>query len=357
MSLNILRFFFWFFMLFLSLSQSFAYTLTTIDQNILDSVMPKFYTLIDRGNKDTAGVIIEKIDDIEASGQSERVIRMLGYISDNIELKYTVGKYIVAYTSTPVLHTPDFKAQFGGSDGMTLNFDSYGEIDALEYVALENTVFELKRELDNDIYEVITDDYPVENMLYIHKNFVSDIKRVEPEARVSDLPSKEEILKRLKSIEGKDYVWGGNDPNGIPKILELYAPNSEISSVKKMQWQLEWVDCSGLIYWATDGYTPRNTSWIVDYWETLDIVGKSLEEITPMLEPLDIIVWRGHMLVVYDEDYTIESTVSPNGGLAPGVQIRKIEDSLWEVLQERFPVNHYYLSAHSSPFVIVRWID
>ena len=82
------------------------------------------------------------------------------------------------------------------------------------------------------------------------------------------------------------------------------------------QWQLTGVDCSGLIYWASNGYTPRNTSWLVDYGTPLDIGGKSLNQIIPMLEPLDIIVWRGHMMVLYDDDHTIESTVSANGDLA-----------------------------------------
>lgn len=62
------------------------------------------------------------------------------------------------------------------------------------------------------------------------------------------------------------------------------------------------------------------------------------------------------MLVVYDETHTIESTVSPNGDLAPGVQIREMSDSLAEVLQERTPTNNYNSSTAEKPFVIIRWI-
>jgi len=105
-------------------------------------------------------------------------------------------------------------------------------------------------------------------------------------------------------------VWGGNDPYGISKMLQIYPPAAEIHALKRQQWQLEGVDCSGLIYSATSGYTPRNTSWLVDYGTSLDIAGKNLNQIIPMLEPLDIIVWRGHMLVVYSETETIESAVS-----------------------------------------------
>ena len=40
------------------------------------------------------------------------------------------------------------------------------------------------------------------------------------------------------------------------------------------------------------------------------IAGKTLSQIKTTLKPLDIIVWRGHMMVVYDENHTIESAVS-----------------------------------------------
>ncbi len=39
-------------------------------------------------------------------------------------------------------------------------------------VAMKDTVFELETDLGNGIYHVSTKDYPVENDLYIHKDFV-----------------------------------------------------------------------------------------------------------------------------------------------------------------------------------------
>ena len=350
-----MRIFLWIFLLILSFPQALAYELTERDKVLVDGVIPKFYALIDKWDEDTAGMVLDRVDNILEKPQTERIKVILNYLSHNISEKYEVGKYFIAESPTPLLYTPDFKAQFGWADGLTLNFDSYGEIDALEMVALTGTVFEMKQDMGNGIYQVSTKDYPVENPLYIHKNFVGKYSRVEPEARERNLPSKQEILKRLKSIEGRDYVWGGNDPDGIPEMLELYTPASKISKLKQEQWQLTWLDCSGLIYWATDGYTPRNTSWLIEYGASLDIEWKTLEEIIPLLEPLDIIVWKGHMLVVYDEEHTIESTVSPNGNLAPGVQIRDIEDSLGNVIQKRTPVNNYKNSIAESPFVIMRW--
>ena len=55
---------------------------------------------------------------------------------------------------------------------MSLNFDSYGEIDALEFVAFSGTVFEVEEELEQQIIKVSTQEYPVENPLYIHSDFV-----------------------------------------------------------------------------------------------------------------------------------------------------------------------------------------
>lgn len=352
-----MRILLWLIVMILSFSEALAYELTQRDKTLADNILPKFYSVIDRGDARTAAVILDRIDAIAKTQESDRILGIIEYIVSDIELKYDVAKYVVAKSSTPVLYTPDFTTQFGWADGVSLNFDRYWEIDALEMVAMKDTVFELETDLGNGIYHVSTKDYPVENDLYIHKDFVWKSMRIEPNARISTLPSPEKILERLKSIEGKDYVWGGNDPDGIPEMLELYTPSSEISQLKQDQWKLTGVDCSGLIYWATDGYTPRNTSWLVDYGTSLNIAWKSLQEIVPMLQPLDIIVWRGHMLVVYDEDHTIESTVSSNGPLAPGVQIRKIEDSLGQIMQKRVPVNNYYASSHSSPFVIVRWIE
>lgn len=351
-----MRFFIILLTFLLSISQAFAYELSSNDKNLLNQVMPKFYAIIDRGERDTAWIILERIEELEEKQQTERILEILDFIYRDIETKYSVGKYIVTTSATPVLGSPDFKAQFGWTDGVTLNFDRFWEIDAVEFIAFENTVFELKNTLGNNIYEVATADYPVENALYIHKNFVWDISRVEPDARLRILPSKEKILENLISMQWSDYVWGGNDPKGIPQILEIYPPAAEINALKSQQWQLEWVDCSGLIYAATDGYTPRNTSWLVNYWEALDIADKNLDQIIPMLEPLDIIVWRGHMLVVYSETETIESAVSfTDSKLKPWVQIRDIQDSLWEIMQSRVPVNNYYASSHSRPFVIVRW--
>jgi len=336
-------------------TQSSAYELQDADNKIIWILETKVFSFIDDRWGQTAWMLLDKIDIIQTQEKTERVLALFEALWDSIEKKYNVWKYVVASIDTPVLYSSDFAAQFGWSDGVTLNYDTYWEIDAVEYVAFPGTVFSVEHEFSNNILKVTTDNYPVTNDLYIHKSFVSDTSRIKAESRVANLPAKEEILQNLRSIDGADYVWGGNSPEGIPKLLDLYVPAWNISFQTEKDWQLTGVDCSGLIYWATDGYTSRNTSWLVQDDNRLDIAWKTLTEITSMLEPLDVIVWRGHMMVVLDDEHTIESAVSfSDSSLKPWVQIRKISDSLWEVMQSKAPVNNYGDVAWGQ-FVVLRW--
>ena len=52
----------------MSFSQAFTYEMSLEDQALLNAVMPKFYEVIHRGGDNTAGVILEKIDEIQKQG-------------------------------------------------------------------------------------------------------------------------------------------------------------------------------------------------------------------------------------------------------------------------------------------------
>ncbi len=78
-----------------------------------DNILPKFYSVIDRGDARTAAVILDRIDAIAETQESDRILGIIEYIVSDIELKYDVAKYVVAKSSTPVLYTPDFTTQFG----------------------------------------------------------------------------------------------------------------------------------------------------------------------------------------------------------------------------------------------------
>ncbi len=345
----------WLLVLVASVAGTSAYELTTKDNKVITDLETALFKVFDVRGEKIIWRVLDRIDTIQAKSNNERIVALLEKLEADIDAKYTVGTYALASWPTPILYDSDFKAQFGWKDGNSLNFDDYWEIDAVEHVAVSGTVFEVIKKVSDDVYQVTTKEYPVTNDTFVHGSFLTQVQREKHNDRVKNLPSEEKMIEMLRSIVGVDYVWGWNAPEWIPKLLEVFPPKSEISETKKSQWKLTWVDCSGLLYWISNGNTPRNTSWLVKHGERLDIAWKTLEEITPMLKPLDVIVWRGHMLIVLDEENTVESAVSyTDKSLTPWVQIRKIEDSLWEVMSKRTPVSNYW-DVEWAQFVVMRW--
>ena len=85
------------------------------------------------------------------------------------------------------------------------------------------------------------------------------------------------------------------------------------------------VDCSGLLYEATGGFTPRNTSALVTVWKSRPCCRSEHREIVGRLEPLDLIVWNGHVLIVLDRLRLIESRpdcTGKHGGYDPPASCR-----------------------------------
>jgi cell wall-associated NlpC family hydrolase len=265
----------------------------------------------------------------------------------------TVPIYAVANEFTPVLNSSDFESVFGGKNGNTVALDNRGLIKEMEYIAFPNTVFTINNTIDKAehfIYEVTTEDYPYTSTpLYIDSRFVT-LVTTKPAEREKKLPSKEEILKNIGSLEGYPYMWGGNYGDGIDKMLDLYAPKKNISEDVKSTWKLRGVDCSGLLYQATNGATPRNTSSLVKFGSPVDIQGKSASEIVSMLQPLDLIVWSGHVVIVYDESTTIESA----GG--KGVIKSDLKNRISSILSDRIAVNDW-AGTEGKRFVIRRWYE
>ncbi|HMR41509.1 MAG TPA: peptidoglycan endopeptidase [Ignavibacteria bacterium] len=260
-------------------------------------------------------------------------------------------KYAVAILNTPVLNTADFESVFGGSNGTSVKLDKSGLIREMEFIAFPNTVFEILEVIpkrDHNIYKITTDDYPYNSSdLFIDSRFVNTSDTL-PEQRELILPDKKEILAKLNSLDGYGYMWGGNYGDGIEQLLEFYQPASEPDVYIKDLWSLKGVDCSGLIYQATNGSTPRNTSTLINYGEGIDIAGKSASEISSMLQPLDLIVWSGHVIIVYDENTVIESTGDA------GVHKSDLTSRLKSIMREKTPVNDWN-STSGKRFVVRRW--
>jgi hypothetical protein len=261
--------------------------------------------------------------------------------------------YAVALGSTPVLNTPDFESVFGGTDGKTLKTDSEGLIREIEYVAFKGSVFEIIDETDKGDHAVLhvkTNEYHYRNELFIDSRFVK-IQNTKPETRQKKLPSKKEIYSFLDKAVGSKYIWGGNCIEGINKLLEYYPPKENMDDKTKLEWTLKGCDCSGLMYEATSGFTERNTSKLVYEGEPVLIEGFSAKEIANKLKPLDMIVWKGHVIYVYNKITAIQSALSKGG-----VVKTDLIETLKHLMETRTPVNDYDAGT-GEIFVVRRWYD
>jgi len=271
-----------------------------------------------------------------------------------IDNKNEPKQYAVSIYDTPVLNSPDFNRIYGGKDGMSLAFNKNSLVKELEYVAFPGSVFEIKEEYkieDHSIYKVKSDEYDIVlngTELFIDSRFV-ELKDSKPERKIISKPSKEQIYKYFDECENVDYVWGANNINGVDKMLEFYKPNGNIKPKIYNHWCMKGLDCSGLIYEATNGYTPRNTHQMVSYGEGVNIEGKSVYEIAELLEPLDMIVWKGHVIYVYDKNTTIQSAHSEGG-----VVKKDLVSTLSKIMQTRNPVDEWS-DDRGKIFVVRRW--
>lgn len=270
--------------------------------------------------------------------------------------------YAVALLPTPVLNTPDFAAVFGGEDGRTLRADSCGQIRAMEFVALPGTPFRIDQAINNGsnvIYRVVTADYPYPTTTgyFIDSRFVRTTD-TPPPPRPRQLPPGQKIIARLLAARGSKYVWGGNVRAGVPQLLTFYppTPGTALPQLTRERWELKGVDCSGLLYEATGGYTPRNTSALVSYGEPLPIAGLSTSQIITQVAPLDLIVWEGHVMIILNRERLIESRLDCSGR-RDGVRVRPLREALEELRVRKVPVNDCAAAAARGVkgFVIRRW--
>ena len=269
----------------------------------------------------------------------------------NLTLPAQQFHYAVAKMPAPVLNSHDFRAVFGGRDGSSLKIDDQGLIREIEFIALPGTVFELLGEYDygsHKIYKVETNEYQYNTELFIDSRFV-ELSETRPPERKITLPSEKDILEFLDKVTGKPYCWGGSYNEGIKLLEEIYPPAGEISDHLYSKWILEGCDCSGLMYEATNGYTPRNTSKMITFGEAVEIAGLSATQISEKLLPLDMIVWNGHVIYVYDKNTAIQSSLSHGG-----VVKTDLKETIAELMKTRKPVNDYN-SARGKRFVVRRW--
>lgn len=267
--------------------------------------------------------------------------------------------YAVARTAVPVLNVPAMTAVFGGRDGKSLKTDRCGQVRELEFIALPGTVFKLLGEVRSGaahVYRVETDEYPTpENgALYLDSRLV-ETSDSQPEARSRDLPERDEIIASLRESIGAPYVWGGNLRQGVPELEQLYY-RGKPAPQERRRLTLAGVDCSGLLYEATGGWTPRNSSGLLYWGKGVSIAGKKASELAGMLEPLDLIVWNGHVIIVLDRQTVIESRLECGKPGHGGVKITPLGQRLAEIMKTRRPLDAWPFGIkQKDAFVVRRW--
>lgn len=268
-------------------------------------------------------------------------------------------EYGVALTAAPVLNTPDFNAVFGGVCGQELKVDRCGQVRELEFIALPGSVFTIlnkQRSGTTDIYQVETDEYeaPPNVRLYVDGRFLK-LQQTAPPSRKPLLPPREEIVSALRASVGSPYVWGGNVSDGVSGLAEWFFKG--VSPDDRGRLTLAGLDCSGLLYHATDGWTPRNTSQLLIYGLGLEIARKTPSEIVSMLQPLDLIVWNGHVIIVLDRQTAIESRLECGKPGKGGVVMTPLSQRIAEIARTRRPANAWHGDKNRRDiFVVRRWL-
>ncbi len=261
--------------------------------------------------------------------------------------------YAVAHMPTPLLNTPDFRSSFGGNSGTKLPLDSQGLLRSVESVAFPGSKFIVMEQVSEYILRAATQEYQGQEV-FVDKRFLRSVDE-EPAERERSLPSIPALIERLKSLIGTRYIWGGNWPDGIPSLLHHYPPQIDCAQLDPLledTWQLKGVDCSGLLYYVTNGITPRNTSSLLSYGRAVSIEGMQLDEIVDQLNGLDLIVWKGHVVIVFDREQSIESFARK------GVVQLSLKKRIKELMEEekRVPVDDYAVTSDvGDRFVVRRW--
>lgn len=263
-----------------------------------------------------------------------------------------------ARISTPVMNTPDLKAVFGGATGRDLKVDRCGQVRELEYIALPGTLFTILKKLRSGtdvVYQVETAEYtaPPHVRLYVDSRFLA-LEHAVPAPAGRPMPPQEEIVAALRGVVGSPYVWGGNVPDGVPELsLWFYQGAGEKEKAKR---SLAGLDCSGLLYHASGGLTPRNSSQLISFGRSVAVAGKPGAEISALLQPLDLIVWDGHVIIVLDRQTAIESRLAcgtPGNG---GVVMTPLPQRIAEIMRSRRPADVWPEGKKSrETFVVRRW--
>lgn len=217
-----------------------------------------------------------------------------------------------------------------------------GRIMAMESIAFPGTLFKFIKE-HGPIWEINCSEYHSHSPLYVDSRMLQPTDTLKE--REKKMPSSETILEILKKLIGTRYFWGGNWPERIYEVLKLYEKNIDPKDIDDATCC--GLDCSGLLYYATNGCTPRNTSQLISFGKDVEEIDKgSAQQISTKVKPLDLVVWRGHVMIVLSDKEIIESRLRKNRE-EQGVISSKFIPRMEMVIKD--------LNAQEKEFYVRRW--
>ena len=237
------------------------------------------------------------------------------------------------FKPTPVFNHPDFQYIFGGNQEnklLTLH---------LEFIALPQMECIFVNEITPSIIQVQFPAYP-KGPLYIDRRFIKFIKTFKTE--IIQFPSKNQILEKMKKRLGTPYLWGGNFADGVEELASYYPSSFPLDQKNKDLWTLKGLDCSGLLFEAANGQTPRNTSELIYFGQPVHF---------NHLEPLDLIVYPGHVFFVFNHETVIESR-SPFG-----VILDSLEKRMEEIQKTRSFISNWNSKINKNQHFTIRRIE
>lgn len=296
-----------------------------IRQAFMPLVLPKTKLVLNAYDMITVNkriAVLKKLSEFEraeALQQIEEVQRFAHELLRSLALERSrdFQGYAITKMPTPLFRFPvdqvDINKSFGGKGMTGINLDQQNLIREMAVVLPPGSVVLLMKKMkvgEFEYYQVRTREFDAgpgaKFGYFLDARFIQKQAQKPPE-KVAQLPSSQQILKNLKAMQGSSYVRGGSRYQGIPEVDQFFPSSFPLSPAHQKQKNLKGVDCSGLLYQATDSFTPRNTRQLLTYGNAVEIEGKRIDEIISLLKPLDLIVWAGHVVIVYDQEHSIES--------------------------------------------------
>lgn len=213
---------------------------------------------------------------------------------------------------------------------MSIPVDQQGHPRHNEWIALPGEQLFVEEELDGGIVRISSPRYQGEHLFADRRTLTFAASP----AHVSPPPSARSILNRMEQWIGVPYLWGGNWQRGIEAWLDWYPPAQPLNGKERDLWIFRGLDCSGLLYEASDGYFPRNTAELLRTGRAVPIAGKDPAGIARIVQPLDSLVYRGHIVFVLDPLHTIESQAERGG-----VVVRPLRERLAELCAIKTPAD------------------